>query len=265
MATSRNSKYVIGAMIGVIVVSASIILVMTYNNQMANDGQIKLTLLNNAGVMIEAKGMRIYIDPYGIPSNYSDFPADAILITHPHFDHYRESDLQNVETNDTLFVFPENMTNEVEIHEGLGVNPGDSFLVGDINITAFYMYLPDYPYGLQSAHPRENNWTSYIIDIDGFKIFHAGDAKYMDEYEEIAGTIDVVFLPIYWDPFFGGYNESFLPVVDAIETIQPDYLVPTHFQSAQLETFVSTFGTQVEDYNCVLLDLAYFESYSFQL
>ena len=263
MVTSRNTKFVLGAMIGVIVVSASIILVMTYNNQLANDRQIKLTLLNNAGVMIEAQGMRIYIDPYGLLSNYSELSADAILITHSHFDHYSPSHVRVVETNDSLFVCPENMTNAIEINDGLVVNPGDSFLVGDINITAFYMYLLDYPDDSPSAHPRENNWTSYIIDIDGFRIFHAGDAKYMDEYEELAGTIDVAFLPIYWDPGFGGLNESFLPIVDAVETIQPDYLIPTHFAGTLLETFMTDFGTQVENNNCVILDLAYFESYAF--
>ncbi|MHA1936266.1 MAG: MBL fold metallo-hydrolase [Candidatus Thorarchaeota archaeon] len=263
MVTSRNSKYVLGALIGVLVVSASTILIMNFNGQLANDGEIKLTLVYIAGVMIEAKGMRIYIDPYFIPSNYSDFPADVILITHAHSDHYRYLDVRELETNDTLFVCPENMTNAIETHGGYGVNPGDSFLVGDINITAFYMYLPDYPDDSQSAHPRESNWVSYIIDIDGFKIFHAGDAKYMDEYEELAGTIDVAFLPIYWDPGLGGFNESVLPIVDAVETIQPDYLIPTHFAGALLETFVTDFGTQVENNNCVILDLAYFESYTF--
>ena len=41
-------------------------------------GSVTLTLLYNAGVMIEANGMRIYIDPINLPSNYSSLPADAV-------------------------------------------------------------------------------------------------------------------------------------------------------------------------------------------
>ena len=42
----------------------------------AESDTIVLTLLENAGVMIEADGMRIYVDPINLPSNYSSLPAD---------------------------------------------------------------------------------------------------------------------------------------------------------------------------------------------
>ena len=114
--------------------------------------------------------MRIYIDPYAIPDNYTDLPADIILVTHPHFDHYSLLDIRDIEKNDTVFIIPENMTVEIERHEAIGLDPGESHQVGDINITAFHMYTLDRPY-MPSSHPKEANWTSYIIDIDGFKIF----------------------------------------------------------------------------------------------
>ncbi|MHA2143801.1 MAG: MBL fold metallo-hydrolase [Candidatus Thorarchaeota archaeon] len=210
MVQSRNSKIIIGVIIGAIIVSTPIILMLP---PAQTQTEVKVSLLINEGVMIEAKGVRIYIDPYFLPSNYSEQPADVILITHPHGDHYSTFDIRTVLTNDTLFVCPANMTEAIDRYDGLGVNPGDSFLVGDINITAFYQYLPDYPSGLPTFHPRSANWTSFIIDIDGFTIFHAGDTKYIDEYQELTDTIDVAFLPIYFDPGWGGLNNSLLPIV----------------------------------------------------
>ena len=131
-------------------------------------------------------------------------------------------------------------------------------MVGDIKITAFDMYLPDYPNGFMSAHPRPLNWTSYIIEIDGFTIFHAGDAKYMPEYEELTGTIDVAFLPIYFDPGYGPLNESLLPIVDAIDMIQPRIVIPMHFTDANREIFISDYSILVENTITDILNLPYF-------
>ena len=101
---------------------------------------INFTLLYNAGVMIEAKGLRIYIDPYNLPDNYTDYPADAVLITHDHADHCSDMMLQLIEKEDTQFFFPEIMTTFITLFNGTGVKPGDTFNIGPIEITAFYMY-----------------------------------------------------------------------------------------------------------------------------
>lgn len=252
-----NSKIALVAIIGVIVISTPIILMLP--PAQTPPTEIKLTLLFYAGVMIEVEDIRIYIDPFIIPSNYTDLPADVILITHEHFDHYSPLAIQTVLTNDTLFVCPENMTEAIERFDGFGVNPGDSFLVGDINITAFHMYMPDYDAQI-SAHPRATNSTSYIIEIEGFTIFHAGDSKYMDELSELTGTIEVAFLPIYFDPGYGALNESLLPVVDAINTIQPNYTIPTHFTDANRETFITEYSILVTNPSCEILNLPFFTS-----
>lgn len=246
----------LGIIIGTLVISTAFILVMQPTQEPPTE--IKLNLLVGDGVMIEAKGIRIYIDPLYIPSNYSELPADVILITHPHIDHYSQSDIADIITNDTLLVCPANMTPIVDRFDCTGVNPGDSFVVGDIRITVFDMYMPDYPNGFMSAHPRALNWTSYIIEIDGFTIFHAGDAKYMPEYEELTGTIDVAFLPIYFDFGYGPLNESLLPIVDAIDMIQPRIVIPMHFTDANREIFISEYSILVENTITEILNLPYF-------
>lgn len=257
-----NSKLVVAMIIGVIVVSTPLILMLP--PAYTPPTEIKLTLLYYAGVMIEVAGVRIYIDPFILPSNHTDMPADVILITHQHYDHYSPLDIEDVMTNDTLFVCPENMTDAVERFDGLGVNPGDSFMVGAINITAFHMYMPDYDERI-SAHPRAANATSYIIEIAGFTIFHAGDSKYMDELAELTGTIDVAFLPIYFDPGYGALNESLHPVVDAINLIQPNYTIPTHFTELNRETFSSEYSILVENPSCEILNLPFFTSQTFAI
>lgn len=258
---SRNSKILFGVIIGAIIVSTPIILLM-FPAQPTNE--IKVKLLMTAGVMIEARGVRIYIDPYFIPSNYTDLPADVILITHPHDDHYSPSDIEDILTNDTLFVCPNNMTDAIDRFDGLGVDPGDSFLVDGINITAFHMYMPDYDSGLDSGHPQTHNWTSFIIEIDGFRIYHAGDAKYMEELTEISDTIDLAFLPIYWDPGFGPLNASLLPIVDSIDLLRPKTTIPTHFFDLYRETFISEYSILVENPDCEILNLEYWTTLTFE-
>ncbi len=42
----------------------------------------------------------IYIDPYKIDKDYND--ADIIFITHSHYDHYSEEDIDKVKKEDTV-------------------------------------------------------------------------------------------------------------------------------------------------------------------
>ena len=253
---SKRSIIVLGIIIGAFVISASFLLLIPPTEDPPTE--IRVNLLSNVGVMIEVDDIRIFIDPLYIPDNYSILPADVILITHDHTDHYSPSDIEDIITNDTLFICPANMTHAIERFNGTGVNPGDTFRVGDINITAFHLYLPDYWSGLPSAHPRSANWTSYIIEIDGFTIFHAGDAKYIPEYEELTGTIDLAFLPIYFDPGLGPLNASLLPIVDAIDMIQPRIVIPTHFTNENREIFMSEYSILVESSATEILNLPYY-------
>jgi L-ascorbate metabolism protein UlaG (beta-lactamase superfamily) len=224
---------------------------------------ITLTLLDNAGVMIEANGTRIYVDPINLPSNYSTLPADAVLITHPHGDHYNSTCIDMLQKATTVNVIPENMTAEVVAHDAVAVNPLDCVQVGDINITAYYMYTEVWIEGERFAsHPSEANWTSYIIDIHGFKIFHAGDTKNITEYELITGQMDVALLPL--GP--GCQSMAGLEVVDAIAKLQSDYFVPIHFPyNLASELFIQAYTDEIADCSdCTPIHLEYWSSYIFE-
>ncbi len=222
----------------------------------SNDG-IHVRLLNNAGVMIETEDTRIYIDPFDLPSDYSNYPADAILITHNHGDHYDPTSIDIITTSNTSFYFPAIMTLEAVQYGANSVIPEDTFTINNFNVRCFYMYtMPGSP---ESSHPQSYNYTSYIIEIEGFTIFHAGDSWNIDEYEQLTGEIDLVLLPL--GP--GCQTMTEIDVVSVIMTIEPGYFIPIHYTVDVKESFIDLYKDDIEDSGCQVIDLDYYDSYNF--
>ena len=248
----NNNKFmlVIGIVFGTLMIAAPVTMTIVEFTS------VKLTLLDNAGVMIESKGVRIYVDPYLLPSEFDDKPADVVCITHPHGDHYNILDMNQIQKEETINIFPENMSGAVTLFDGVGVNPGDEIVISDtITITAFYMYTFSLE-GYEATHPAEANWTSYIIDIDGVVFFHAGDSKNIPEYEQLNGLIDVAMLPL--GP--GCQTMYEMEVVEAINAIQPEFMIPLHFQEPANDLFFDDYGAF---FQATYLGLDHYTSYRF--
>ena len=55
----------------------------------------------------------IYIDPFKIDREYKD--ADIIFITHDHYDHYSEADIDKVRKGNTKIIVPESLQSKLLI------------------------------------------------------------------------------------------------------------------------------------------------------
>lgn len=252
MNLSKRAKILIGvaAIITVVVAGTSVAAF-----SLMNANSIRINLLYNAGVMIEHQGIRIYIDPIELPASYDSLPADAILTTHDHGDHYLSSTMNRLQKEGTVNVFPAIMTAAISLHNGVGIEPGDTIQVGHITITAFYMYTYAPTESQPASHPIESGYTSYIININGFTLFHAGDSKNIPEYSQLTGLIDVAFLPL--GP---GCQTMFdQEVVDALDVIQPRYFIPIHYAEGTNFEWINTYGPQVS--NCQIINLAYWQTH----
>ena len=53
----------------------------------------------------------IYIDPFKIDKDYND--ADIVFITHDHFDHYSEEDIDKVINENTIIIIPEELLTKI--------------------------------------------------------------------------------------------------------------------------------------------------------
>lgn len=164
----------------------------------------------------------IYIDPYHIEKNYND--ADMIFITHDHYDHYSEEDIDKVRKNNTIFIVPENLLNKL-IKKGINdeniitLNPGDAENIDGIKVEAIHSYNIDKPF-----HPKENNWLGYVIEIDGVRYYIAGDTDITEENKNI--KCDVAFVPVG-----GKYTMNFSEAAQLINIIKPKIAVPIHYGS----------------------------------
>ena len=150
----------------------------------------KITWHGQASVMLEDNGRHIYIDPYKL--DFED-EAFAVLITHSHGDHLSLEDIGRVADLTTPIVCPEDCTTKLKemgyvlVHE---VKPGS---IVDIDGTTIRM-VPMYNVLKTNYHPRENDWVGYIVEIDGVKVYHAGDTERIPEMKNI--DCDIALLPL---------------------------------------------------------------------
>lgn len=178
-------------------------------------------LLYHSSIKI-SKEKVIYIDPFKIDKNYND--ADIIFITHDHYDHYSEENIDKVKKENTIIVAPEELLTKL-LKKGIRqdniitVDPEDSDMVLGIKFETIPAYNTN-----KQFHPKENGWVGYIIEIKGVRYYIAGDTDITEE--NIKVKCDVAFVPVG-----GTYTMNFKEAAQLINEIKPKIAVPTHYGS----------------------------------
>ncbi len=169
---------------------------------------------------INTENLQIYIDPYKLPNDTPE--ADIIFITHSHQDHFSIQDIDMISNAETIFVAPESCKKSlmsVGISNFQLVNPGDTITINNIPVTV----VPAYNIIKTQYHPRENNWVGYIINLNGLKIYHAGDTERIPEMKDI--DCDIALIPIGQTYTMSSVEEA----VQAIIDINPKVAIPMHY------------------------------------
>lgn len=169
-----------------------------------------------------SKRKTIYIDPYKVTKYYND--ADIIFITHDHYDHYSETDIDKVRKPGTYIVIPEDLYDKVYARgfkkdNIITVEPDDCDQVLDIKFETIPAYNTDKQY-----HPKEKNWIGYILYIDDKKYYIAGDTDITEENKKV--KCDIAFVPVG-----GTYTMDFKQAAELINIIKPKIAIPVHYGS----------------------------------
>ena len=155
----------------------------------------------------------IYFDPYQITEGPG---ADVILVSHDHFDHCSPEDVSKVQGPQTVVVTEKDsaakLTGDIRI-----VKPGEEVLLDGVTVTAVPSYNTN-----KDFHPRKNGWLGFIVEVDGVRIYHAGDTDFIPEMKEL--KVDIALLPVS-----GTYVMTAEQAIQAARAIKPALAIPMHY------------------------------------
>lgn len=176
--------------------------------------------LGHAGFLIRARGLNVYIDPYRAPPGP---PADVILITHEHYDHFSREDIQNLVGDSTKVVAPAKVAEQLR-GSVVSIAPGESAEVGRLDVTAVAAYNTNKVDSNGNLyHPPEAGGVGYVLNVEGRRIYHSGDTDVIPEMDQAAGA-DIALLPVS-----GTYVMTAVEAVEAARRIAPALAVPMHW------------------------------------
>ncbi len=172
-----------------------------------------------ASVKIQYSGKTIYIDPFSLKTTDN---ADAIFITHPHFDHYSEEDINKIATHDTIMYCPTEVVakaNDLKVAKVYGVAPGYESEWKGIGIKT----VPAYNLLKTDKHPKEKKWVGYILTLGGVKVYHTGDTERIPEMKGI--KCDIILLPLGQTYTMNTIDDAVNAVIDSEATVA----IPIHY------------------------------------
>ncbi|MDD4891285.1 MAG: MBL fold metallo-hydrolase [Phycisphaerae bacterium] len=193
---------------------------------------ITVTWFNHASFRVASDKVVFYIDPWKIATEPKD--ANAVLISHSHYDHFSPDDIAKVLAPGGLVLGPEDV--RARLTGSRAVAPGEQVQVGTARVRGVAAYNID-----KKFHPRGNNWLGWIIELDGKRVYYAGDTDLTPEMSGL-GPIDVAMLPVG-----GTYTMDPAVAARAVAAIRPKLALPYHWGDivgtrADTDSFAATVG-----------------------
>jgi L-ascorbate metabolism protein UlaG (beta-lactamase superfamily) len=183
-----------------------------------------LEWLGHSGFRIRAGRAVVYLDPYRVPDGAP--PADLILVTHGHYDHFSPQDIERLSKRGTWLIGPAAVAERVggQVHS---IAPGEAIdddLVRGLHLRAVAAYnTSKRDADGNPFHPREAGWVGYELNVRGERLYHSGDTDVIPEMDGVTG-VDVALLPVS-----GVYVMTAQEAAEAARRIQPRLAVPMHW------------------------------------
>jgi L-ascorbate metabolism protein UlaG (beta-lactamase superfamily) len=167
---------------------------------------VRVVWFGHSSVLLEADGMKIYIDPFVLPRGCA--PADAILYSHGHRDHCVAA--PSITTARTVLI-GNNCKLPVRV-----IQIGGREKVGGAIIEAVHAYNTN-----KQFHPRDSG-AGFLIRFKTATVYFAGDTDVIPEMDDY--KCDIALLPIG-----GVYTMDAIEAAKAVSRICPKIAIPIHY------------------------------------
>ena len=156
-------------------------------------------------------GRAVFIDPWHVPASAG--PADLILVTHPHGDHYDRKAIAGLRKQGTLIVLPRSCAGEGQT----GISAGESLSVGAMRVSGVAAYNQ-----VKRFHPKSSNWLGYLLEVDDMRVYHAGDTDVIAEMRGLKPDIALI-------PIGGLFAMDWRAGVEAARILKATLSIPMHY------------------------------------
>ncbi len=165
----------------------------------------------------------LYTDPFKVPKADK---ADIVAISHEHFDHLSDEDLNKVITPATVIVASPLCSpglKAIKVKTVHYLDPGGKFESGGVTIEAVPAYNTNKgPAPGKFFHPKSESRLGFIITMDGTRVYFAGDTDLIPEMKSV--HCDIAMLPVS-----GTYVMTPEEAAEAAKLINPKIAVPMHY------------------------------------
>jgi L-ascorbate metabolism protein UlaG (beta-lactamase superfamily) len=202
-------------------------------------GDLAITFLGHASLLLVFKGMNIYVDPFGKVADYASLPkADLVLATHEHGDHLDPQALASIRTDKTLLVLTEACAQQVT--GGLVMRNGDMRTVAGLCVEAVPAYnIVHKREDGQPFHPKGAG-NGYVLTFGDTRLYVAGDTENTPEMK-VLKNIAIAFLPMNLP-----YTMTPEMVAEAAKAFRPRVLYPYHYGDTDVSKLVELLKGEKE-------------------
>jgi L-ascorbate metabolism protein UlaG (beta-lactamase superfamily) len=173
----------------------------------------KLVWLGHSSFRLEAS-KRLYFDPWQLKGDQP--AADIILVSHDHHDHCSPEDIARLQQPGTVIVA--NPSAAAALQGDVRVmKAGDTLDLEGVRIQTLPAYNVE-----KRFHPRAAGHIGFLVEIDGERLYFAGDT---DVIPEMRGLVcDIALLPVS-----GIYVMTAEEAAQAAGMIKARLAVPMHY------------------------------------
>lgn len=203
--------------------------------------ELIITFIKHSSLIFQYKGLIIYNDPVMDYVDYNLLPkADIILISHEHYDHFDPKAVSALKKENTIIV--SNPVVYETLKEGICLSNGEGAdLIDNIKIRAVPAY--NTTEGRDRFHPK-NRDNGYVLDLEGSKIYIAGDSEFIPQMKELRDKIEIAFLAVNQP-----YTMSIEQATEAALAINPKVLYPYHYGETQIITPINDLKDNLKGEN----------------
>jgi len=182
----------------------------------------------SAGFLLRTSNYAIAIDPSSLLLEDIDSldRLDVIFITHDHGDHFDPDTTIAMQTKTGSFVIADPtsvsmLIDKIPEDKLIQIEANEQVTISEITVDAF-----------GAEHPSETPLV-YVIEFDGYRIFHGSDSGFVEDLKNIESRVHVAMVPA------GDPSPTASPQVafEMTKATNPYVVIPMHGNPQQMQEF----------------------------